>query len=208
MVYKTMPLESCPNCNKDNVYLERLWSHLKSEFGYYVVCRECAMQGPMSLYESVAAELWNNLPREKSCRKHSCKPIQQNIFEAIKERGYLDQGLSLTETLARQLAKLAEELGELSEECYSLPGELYHILSLCKTIGKTVFDNVGSWEDSRLSYGKFAADELADIGVVLFCMAEIVNKLSQENIGEPFDLLDAVRKKAEQDTERGVRNEQ
>jgi len=52
--------EPCPYCNGSNMLVES--SRTKFEV-HAVRCRKCDMQGPGSLCEEKAVDLWNRLPR-------------------------------------------------------------------------------------------------------------------------------------------------
>ena len=55
---KTIVLEDCPFCDSSNVELEH--SSLDKSGVFWVVCRDCGAEGPVSLTtEDFAVEIWN-----------------------------------------------------------------------------------------------------------------------------------------------------
>ena len=55
---KIIVLEDCPFCGSSNVELEH--SSLNESEVFWVVCRDCGAEGPVSLTtEDFAVEIWN-----------------------------------------------------------------------------------------------------------------------------------------------------
>lgn len=120
---------------------------------------------------------------------------QTAVAQAVAARGYRD-GWTPEQFLARQFPKLIEELGEASE-CLTWD-ELHNVFQEIGEVCRLMFDDRESWEPMQPTITDKAAlgDELADVLVVLFCMADIAG----------VDVIQAAVNKATSDIKRGVRN--
>lgn len=123
--------------------------------------------------------------------------IQSKVFEFVKARGYFGNELTQEQHTARQVAKLLEEL---SEACVNamLPYDITDIMSRADCLAGPIFDKHNLWKESRLD-NETAKKELADIGVVFFCLAHL---LYGDDGG---DIVEDVLRKAEDDIKRGER---
>ena len=105
---------------------------------------------------------------------------QKMVADAVSARGYRD-GWNADQFAARQLAKLIEETAEASEWVH----------------GVEIFDNSGAWDwievDALARF--FLCEEVADIQVVLFALADALG----------MDVVAAAVEKSAADVERGVR---
>ena len=135
---------------------------------------------------------------------------QRRIYEAVKARGYRE-GWTAEQFIARNVAKMQEELFEASELVALSDENCYTAIALAAALARREFDN-GDWTDTGFTlpfpYQEEAhADfkgELADMYVVLCCMAEALGEMD----GEAFSLEDAALAKSERDIDRGIRSEQ
>jgi len=127
---------------------------------------------------------------------------QERVARAVEERGYRD-GWTREQFAARQVAKLCEELGELcihvAQEVggwirYSKPWEMS--LRNAAKRARQEFDG-GHWELATVIDEDAAREELADLQVVVFALADALD----------FDVVQAAVDKAEADVDRGVRAE-
>lgn len=119
---------------------------------------------------------------------------QTAVAQAVAARGYRD-GWTPEQFLARQFPKLIEELGEASE-CLTWD-ELHNVFQEIGEVCRLMFDDRESWEPMQptITDKKKLGDELADVLVVLFCMADIAG----------VDVIQAAVNKAVSDVSRGVR---
>jgi NTP pyrophosphatase (non-canonical NTP hydrolase) len=126
---------------------------------------------------------------------------QQQVFQAVKARGYLD-GWNESQFAARQIAKLTEELGELAL-LFQFDGYTCwpRLLRQAAREARVAFDDdfegwLNSGVDLETDLSRFI-EEAADVLIPLLCLAEVLQ----------FDLLEAARVKALADVPRGVREE-
>jgi len=118
---------------------------------------------------------------------------QEEVANAVVARGYL-KGWSRKQFVARQAVKLAEELGELTQYL-RLPAVMSRTLRTLGDLARKVFGDQQLWLTADVINVKAAQQELADIQVVVFCMAQALD----------FDVVQAALAKATSDIERGVR---
>jgi hypothetical protein len=134
---------------------------------------------------------------------------QDMIAANTAERGYRS-GRTAEQFAARQVCKLAEELGELAVS-FRLPrvkfGDLasleWHLAGLAG-VARAAFDHAGYSRHQPVKHEKYsdrAKNELADIQVVVFNLAQALSEIT----GEPFDVVQAAVEKSAADVERGVR---
>lgn len=132
---------------------------------------------------------------------------QDEVAAAVTERGYR-AGWTAGQFAARQIAKLQEELGELAEltatdAFYLKPWWLPHVREAARKC-KWAFDSAEHWwKHAIIADVERAKEELADLQVVIFCLADALGEIS----GEPYDVVQAAVEKAQEDVERGVRQE-
>jgi NTP pyrophosphatase (non-canonical NTP hydrolase) len=131
---------------------------------------------------------------------------QETVYANIVARGYAE-GWTDEQFAARQLAKLTEEVGELGDwiaqdtwEEMSPGLKRAHTLYWARHFAKQEFDS-GNWKNARVTNIEQSKVELADIQVVVFCLAQVLAQLS----GEPFDVIAAAVEKSGKDVKRGVR---
>ena len=131
---------------------------------------------------------------------------QEEVFQAVKARGYVSDW-TMRQFMSRQVAKLQEELGELAEICLNGSSPLSRDILFAMEVAGHTFDNEGPefWEDAAtnitMSSFKQIRQELADLQVVLLCLAEATVKYS----GTMFDVVEAAVGKSTSDIERGIR---
>ena len=131
---------------------------------------------------------------------------QQEVFNAVKTRGYVDDW-TMRQFMSRQVAKLQEELGELAEICLNGSSSLSRDMLITAEVAKIAFNYKGHdfWEDAAvnitMSSFKQVRKELTDMQVVLFCLSEATVKYS----GTMFDVVEAAVEKSTSDIERGAR---
>jgi hypothetical protein len=130
--------------------------------------------------------------------------IQSEVYNSVVDRGYRE-GYSAEQFIARQVAKLQEELWELAQRI-DLPIQVYRTIELAGKTSKEWFDK-----------GKFSLDdtscavwglqqELADIQVVVFCLAEELSKMQSAQGGvKRVDITKLALDKARKDVQRGIR---
>jgi hypothetical protein len=130
--------------------------------------------------------------------------IQSEVYNFVVDRGYRE-GYSAEQFIARQVAKLQEELWELAQRV-DLPIQVYRTIELAGKTSKEWFDK-----------GKFSLDdtscavwglqqELADIQVVVFCLAEELSKMQSAQGGvKRVDITKLALDKARKDVQRGIR---
>ena len=131
---------------------------------------------------------------------------QRAIYDAVAQRGYR-YGWTAEQFAARQVCKLSEELCELNAG-FCLPEEYWRTLAPgSRYVFAGLFDDKAKWleepeglEDCDIESAK---DELADLQVVVMCLAEALGEIC----GEPFDVVRAALDKATADVERGVRED-
>lgn len=128
---------------------------------------------------------------------------QQLVAEAIRARGYR-AGWTPAQFAARQVTKLTEELSELAR--YVEVDDLDYVVWLwdLRDVGelaREAFDN-GSW-DGVVEDVERVKDELADIQVVVFVLADVLGEMS----GGEFDVVKAAMCKSAKDISRGVRGQ-
>ena len=156
---------------------------------------------------SAPANFWLDRQRRYD---ESQKP-QRQVYNNVAARGYTE-GWTDEQFAARQVAKMQEELGELS---YLFSGEptifldsglqerLFDLIDDAGAESGRMFDNHGEWKNAAVSDIERAKKELADIQVVVFCLAEALSKLDAG--AEPFDVVATAVEKSGEDVERGVR---
>ena len=153
---------------------------------------------------------------------------QRRIYEAVKARGYRD-AWTPEQFIARNVAKMLEELTEFAEPIRLVdvdeerlpsyvgldelgnPSNLDFPLDRLGLLAGLLFDDAVLWEKSGITayedtpgyWHGVMREELADMFVVLSCMAEALSEIT----GEPVNLADLALAKAERDVERGVRSE-
>ena len=152
------------------------------------------------------AQFWLNRQRRYD---ESRKP-QRRVYNNVAERGYTE-GWTDEQFAARQLFKMLEEIGELAQSFYGLPGIAYPpaehnvpaVLYNIAMVFKSAFDRPDVWGNANIPEEECrrAKQELSDIQVVVFCLAQALERLS----GEPFDVVAAAVVKSREDVERGVR---
>jgi len=122
---------------------------------------------------------------------------QKEIADSVRARGYRD-GWTDEQFAARQVAKLVEELGELC--CYidSNYGEMRtweKRLIDASWYSRNEFDNSDCWGNARVVEVDKVAEELADILVVVYNLADAIG----------VDVNEMALEKATADIDRGVR---
>ena len=124
---------------------------------------------------------------------------QETVADLVSERGYRE-GWTPAQFIARQVAKLAEELAELA--CHvRMPVALTRSIALLGLVARKCFDDESIWPKSTSCAVWPTQEELADIQVVVFCIAEALGEASNK----PFDVSEAALEKARADAIRGVR---
>lgn len=130
---------------------------------------------------------------------------QAVVYEAVRERGYLD-GYEPDALLFRQLLKLTEELGEAWAHVNSRSSGSLRAAAYMRSAAEEARhefdkrDELSGYVHVQTQIDELAS-ELADLQVVLFVAAQII---AQET-GQPFDIVQAAVDKAEADVKRGVR---
>lgn len=129
---------------------------------------------------------------------------QQAVYKNIEKRGYYNSFLP-DQLLARHIAKLQEEASEaavtlMDNDLHAWPFDIQH--RILKDVARLNFDK-GDWALYELP-GSFDIEtlknELADVQVVLFSIAELINQHHT-----PFDVVAAAEAKSAADISRGVR---
>lgn len=141
------------------------------------------------------------------CKNNKPQSITQAaIFNSVKDRGYYDQGLTLEEVGARQMAKLAEELGEAAHAgIYAPRSQTFSgVFADLRDWGRDKFGVISLWKEASIDTGDELGKELADIAVVLFNLSEVYSQLRLADGKEPFSLIEAALKKSKADAKRGV----
>ena len=125
---------------------------------------------------------------------------QQDVAELVAQRGDRE-GWTPEQFIARQVAKLAEEVGELAQHV-DLPGRLGPLIASTGTIARWTFDRDEMWcEHGTLCTSHALMAELADVQVVVFCLAEELARLT----GEDYDVVERALVNVAADTMRGKR---
>jgi len=134
---------------------------------------------------------------------------QALVAASIEARGYRE-GWDPQEFAARQCCKLMEELAELLKAVCDKGPTSYHVwaffLSEGGRLARGAFDGPRElwWKDDQVQVdAPQAMKELADLQVVVFCLAQVLGELA----GQPFDIVRAAIEKAETDVGRGVRGQ-
>jgi NTP pyrophosphatase (non-canonical NTP hydrolase) len=123
---------------------------------------------------------------------------QQNVAELVAQRGYRE-GWTPEQFIARQVCKLAEEVGELAQHV-GLPGRLGPLIVSTGTIARWTFDQDQTWQDGVTSCAPHALMAvLADVQVVVFCLAEELARLT----GEHYDVAECALVNVAAGTMRG-----
>lgn len=129
---------------------------------------------------------------------------QEQVYRAVVARGYRNDWTA-EEFLARNLAKMQEELAEATQfvNVANLNGAIQTVGDYsrwCFDIGARSFwqQPIKDWCSDRID---LLQGELADMQVVLFCLAAALDEISDGG----FDVIEAALHKATQDVERGVR---
>jgi len=157
------------------------------------------LQNELTRKDTELARLHNEnavLRTEMVALKHDCSErlqTQAAVYAAVSARGYTS-GLSRDEFAARQVAKAFEELYELSKH-FCLPENLAQYLQMAGVAARAMFDNQAAWRGCGVNAGDGVGDELADIQVVLYCLAESLG----------IDVESLAARKASEDIKRGVR---
>lgn len=128
--------------------------------------------------------------------------VQDEVVTAVEARGYRN-GWTDEQFAVRQIAKLTEELGELNRHArhLGLDDRGWHqhskwekALGEAAQIARYAFDE-GDWSEAWMVNRNAAIEELADIQVVVFCLADALG----------VDVVELAREKAQEDIGRGVR---
>jgi NTP pyrophosphatase (non-canonical NTP hydrolase) len=125
--------------------------------------------------------------------------IQQQVFQAVRDRGYLDDWTTEQAT-ARQVCKLQEELAELASEVDGMDEPTRQNIRKAGAQARADFDDEDAWRSPIVDGWKFgytdrAAAELYDLQVVVFVLAELLG----------VDVQAGALDKARADVERGKR---
>lgn len=123
--------------------------------------------------------------------------IQQQVFQAVRDRGYLDNWTT-EQAIARQVCKLQEELSELSGEVTGANLSTTLVIAAAGEVARADFDDEDSWRafsPGAYTYTPRAAAELYDLQVVVFVLAELLG----------VDVQAGALAKAQADVERGKR---
>jgi NTP pyrophosphatase (non-canonical NTP hydrolase) len=126
------------------------------------------------------------------------------VYGHVVDRGYT-KGWTPKQFLARNIHKLQEELAEASDLVDNHNDFAWLSTERIQSAGKacrTMFKE-GRYDDDIITVHNIddLKSELADVQVVLYCLAQAVEQIT----GEEFDVaLEAVRKSAK-DISRGVR---
>jgi NTP pyrophosphatase (non-canonical NTP hydrolase) len=123
---------------------------------------------------------------------------QQDIAEMVAQRGDRE-GWTPEQFIARQVCKLAEEVGELAQHV-DLPGRLGPLMVSTGTIARWTFDQDQTWQDGGTSCAPHALmAELADVQVVVFCLAEELARVT----GEDYNVVERALVEVAAGTMRG-----
>jgi len=126
--------------------------------------------------------------------------VQQQVSKLVAQRGYRHRW-SANQFIARQIAKLAEELSELAQHV-ELPVSVLTVINTAGEVCRLSFHNPLYWHRPVRADAVGMVSELADIQVVLFCLAQEI----AESTGCPFDVVSAALEKARTDTLRGAQD--
>ena len=120
--------------------------------------------------------------------------VQRQVCDAVKARGYWN--LPNRSFAARQLAKLVEEVAELADAlAISSPPTWLRALRVAGKLARQAFDSQTLWMDADID-AESAKAEIADVQVVLFCLAETLG----------LDVAQEALRKSKADVKRGVRD--
>lgn len=128
--------------------------------------------------------------------------MQRRVRGVVEARGYF-RGWSGRQLALRQAAKLVEETAELGQAVQGyLPPALWSLLEGAGSMARWHFER-GYWVDVNFDADtlRTMVRELADVQVVVWCLAEVLGEL----LGEQVDIGGVAAAKAEADVERGVR---
>ena len=122
--------------------------------------------------------------------------IQKQVASLVQERGYWDD-LEPERLVCRHVAKLVEELGEATSHIGKLNPPFRWLIAadVAAEVAREEFDNLDAWQDYYICSIDALKAELADLQVVLFSIAEVLE----------FDIAAAALEKAQADVKRGVR---
>jgi hypothetical protein len=109
---------------------------------------------------------------------------QRDVARLVAQRGHRE-GWTPEQFIARQVCKLAEGVGELAA-CVDLPGQLGPITVSTGHLARWTFGQKDLWESEMLCPPHQLMGKLVDIQVVVFCLAEELNRLT----GEDFDVTE------------------
>jgi NTP pyrophosphatase (non-canonical NTP hydrolase) len=123
--------------------------------------------------------------------------LQEEVYQAVKDRGYLDtERWSRDQLVVRQIVKIGEELGESAEHVSVHRNNNLHQLLLD-------YADAGKGAKSVFNHGLFDGlsvnkddmkEEVADIQVVVYVLATLLG----------IDSGEEARKKATRDAPRGI----
>ena len=139
------------------------------------------------------------MPRDSNEPKYEGGTVQRDVAGLVAQRGYRS-GWTTKQFIARQIAKLAEEVAEVALYV-GLPGSLDSILQSTGRIARFTFDDRDVWQGEPPCTPKKMMEELADVQVVVFCLAEALAELA----GESYDVVQSAVVKAATDAMRGRR---
>lgn len=123
---------------------------------------------------------------------------QNKVAQLTIKRGYRD-GWTDNQFAARQVAKLIEEVAELADDFDFQHPDIYWKIQRAGEMARRAFDNKSIWSDSGVL--GHAIDELADILVVVFNLADAIGKIR----GKEVNIIQMAIDKASSDVKRGVR---
>jgi hypothetical protein len=125
---------------------------------------------------------------------------QRDVAGLVVQRGDRE-GRTPEQFIARQVCKLAEQIGELARHV-DLPGRLGPLIASTGTIARWTFDQDRAWQDGGTSCTPHALmAELAGVQVVVFCLAEELARLTDED----YDVVERALVNVAADTMRGKR---
>ena len=128
---------------------------------------------------------------------------QQEVYKNVSKRGYRKKW-TVGQFILRNAWKMCEELFEFSLGLPGVHGGFNWLRSLEYTAGgcKDLFDNA-QLNTVVIADTQHMKEELADMQVVLFCIASAIAEIDGEN----FDVVDAAVRKSQADIDRGVRQD-